>query len=149
MQLYIRHLIYDVLSKPNLEKVVRALRKLHWEDAAIVRKLYNAFTKVWKVKFSNIYLFAIALHDLARWHSDFCVSVVDGVLEGIVAGLERNSFKDAQQRLAQVKYVGELYTYRMLDAKVVLDTLWLMVTFGHGMLMLDVVLICLANFHYS
>ena len=132
MQQYIRHLIYDVFSKPNLEKVVRALRKMHWEDPAIVRKLYNAFTKVWKVKFSNIYLFAIALHDLARWHSDFCVSVVDGVLEGIVAGLERNSFKDAQQRIAQLKYIGELYTYRMVDARVVLDTLWLLVTYGHG-----------------
>lgn len=133
MQLYIRHLLFNVLSKPNLEQVVRTLRKMHWEDPQTVRKLYNSFTKVWKIKFSNIYLFAIALHDLARSHSDFCVGVVDGVLEGIVAGLERNSFKDAQQRLAQVKYIGELYTYRMVDARVVLDTLWLLVTFGHRM----------------
>lgn len=88
MQLYIRHLLYDVLAKATLEKVVKALRRLHWEEPEVRRKLYNAFTKVWKIKFSNVYLFAILLHDLARHHSDFCVQVVDGVLENITVGME-------------------------------------------------------------
>lgn len=44
---------------------------------------------------------------------------------------QHNIFKYNQQRIATVKYLGELYTYRMVDARVVLDTLWLLVTFGH------------------
>lgn len=88
MQLYLRHLLYDVLAKPTLERVVKLLRKLHWEDPQVVRKLYNSFTKVWKIKFGDIYLFAIVLHDLARYRSDFCVSVIDGVLENINVGME-------------------------------------------------------------
>lgn len=88
MELYIRHLLYNVLAKATLEKVVKLVRKLHWEDPLVARKLYNAFTKVWKVKFSNIFLFAIVLHDLARHRSDFCVKVVDGVLENIIVGME-------------------------------------------------------------
>lgn len=132
MQLYIRYLLYDVLSRPNLEKVVRALRMMHWEDPTVVRKLYNAFTKVWKVKFSSVYLFALLLYDLARYRSEFAIAVVDGVLENVTVGMEHNNFKHNQQRVATVKYVGELYTYRMVDAKVVLDTLWSLLTFGHG-----------------
>ena len=88
MQLFIRHLLYDVLEKATLEKVVRILRKMHWEDVTLTGKLYNAFTKVWKIRFSNVYLLAILLHDLARHHSDFCVSVVDGVLENVLVGMQ-------------------------------------------------------------
>lgn len=88
MQLFIRHLLYDVLEKATLDKVVRLLRKMDWQNLVILRKLHNAFTKVWKIKFSNVYLLAILLHDLARHHSEFCISIVDSVLENIQAGME-------------------------------------------------------------
>lgn len=42
-----------------------------------------------------------------------------------------NSFKYNQQRVATVKYLGELYNYRVLDSRVIFDTLWSLVTFGH------------------
>lgn len=35
MELYIRHLIYDVLTKKTAEKVVKLLRKLHWDDPEV------------------------------------------------------------------------------------------------------------------
>ncbi|KAK9898934.1 ARM repeat-containing protein [Cystobasidium minutum MCA 4210] len=131
MVLYIRHLLYGISNKLRVDHVIQQIRKLHWEDPTIVRKLYNAFTKVWKIKFSNIYLFAILVHDLTRFHPEFCISVVDGVLENIVVEMEHNNFKQNQQRVATVKYLGELYTYRVIEARVVLDTLWTLVTFGH------------------
>lgn len=87
---------------------------------------------MWKAKFSNVYLFAIVLHDLTKHHSDFCVSVVDGVLENITAGMEHNNYNFNQQRVASIKYLGELYIYHLIESKVVLDTLWSLVTFGHG-----------------
>lgn len=37
MQLYIRHLLYDVLAKSTLDSVVKSLRKLHWEDPQVSR----------------------------------------------------------------------------------------------------------------
>lgn len=106
MELFIRHVIYDLLTRNNIEKVHKLLRKLHWEeplvrwpsrawpltvadtDAQVRRKLYNAFTKVWKIKYSHIQLLALLLFDLNKHHPDFGVQVVDSVLEGIKAGLE-------------------------------------------------------------
>ncbi|BGP42681.1 mRNA decay protein [Rhodotorula kratochvilovae] len=131
MQLYLRHLFYNVLNRNSSDKVLKLLRKLHWEDPAIVRKLHNAFTKVWKIKYSNVHLFAVLLYDLGRYHPDFSIRVIDDVLENIRTGMEVNNFKYNQQRVATVKYLGELYNYRVVDSRVVFDTLWSLVTFGH------------------
>ncbi len=47
-------------------------------------------------------------------------------------GLEQNDFKFNQRRIAEVKYLGELYNYRMVDHPVIFDTLYRIMTFGHG-----------------
>ncbi|GAA5853891.1 hypothetical protein JCM8547_007487, partial [Rhodosporidiobolus lusitaniae] len=128
---FIRHLFYNVLNRNSSEKVLKLVRKLHWEDPAIVRKVHNAFVKVWKIKYSNIHLFAVLLYDLGRYHPAFSVSVIDDVLENVRTGMEVNNFKYNQQRIATVKYLGELYNYRVIESRLVFDTLWSLVTFGH------------------
>lgn len=45
--------------------------------------------------------------------------------------LQHNNFKNNQQRVSTVKYLGELYTYRSVESRVILDTLWTLATFGH------------------
>ncbi|KAG0661052.1 hypothetical protein C6P46_004159 [Rhodotorula mucilaginosa] len=131
MQLFIRHLFYHMLNRNSSDKVLKLVRKMHWEDPEVVRKLHNAFTKVWKIKYSNVHLFAVLLYDLGRFHPDFSVAVLDDVLENVRTGMEVNNFKYNQQRVATVKYLGELYNYRVVDSRVIFDTLWSLVTFGH------------------
>lgn len=57
--------------------------------------------------------------------------IIDNLLEQITLGLEQNDFKFNQRRVAEVKYLGELYNYKMVDSPVIFDTLYRMVTFGH------------------
>ncbi|KAL1915546.1 uncharacterized protein VTP21DRAFT_6670 [Calcarisporiella thermophila] len=131
MELFIRKLLYSDLSKKSLDKIVKLLRKLHWEDRKISDILLNIFSKIWKVKFGNIHLMAIVASGLNRHHSDFGVALVDRVLEEIRVGLEGNMFKHNQRRIATVKYLGELYIYRLINSPVIFETLWTIVTFGH------------------
>ncbi|KAK4055012.1 mRNA decay protein [Microbotryomycetes sp. JL221] len=131
MQLYIRNLFYHQLMRNTSDRILKIVRKLHWEDPQIVRKLHNAFVKVWKIKYSNIHLFAVLLFDLGRYHPEFSVSVIDDVLENVRVGMERNNFKYNQQRVATVRYLGELYNYRVVDSRVIFDMLWSFVTLGH------------------
>ncbi|KAI5477244.1 regulator of nonsense transcripts 2 [Pseudohyphozyma bogoriensis] len=131
MQLYIRHLFYNALTRNSSDRILKLVRKLHWEDPAVVAKLHSAFTKVWKIKYSNVHLFAVLLYDLGRYHPEFNLNVIDEVLENVRAGMEINSFKYNQQRIATIKYLGELYNYRVVDSRVIFDTLWSLVTFGH------------------
>ncbi|KAL7308473.1 mRNA decay protein [Mucor circinelloides] len=131
MELYIRKLIHEDLCKKSLDKVLKQLRKLHWEDSAIRAIMSKIFQKIWKVKFGNIHLVAILASGLNRYHTDFGVQIVDGVVEEIRIGLEQNIFKHNQRRIAVAKYLGELYNYRMIESPLIFDTLYSIVTFGH------------------
>lgn len=77
-------------------------------------------------------MLALLVSALYRYHQDFVVNVIDNSLERITLGLEQNDFKFNQERIADVKYLGELYNYKMVDSPVIFDTLYRIVTFGHG-----------------
>ena len=85
------------------------------------------------MRYSSIHLLAIIVGALYRYHQDFVISIVDTLLEQITLGLEQNDFKFNQRRLAEVKYLGELYNYKMVDSPVIFDMLYRIVTFGHRM----------------
>ncbi|CAO3634305.1 unnamed protein product [Cunninghamella blakesleeana] len=131
MELYIRKLIYGDLNKKSLDKTLKLLRKLHWEEPDIQHLLNKSFQKVWKIKYSNIHLMAILASGLNKYHSDFGMQVVDSVVEEIRIGMEQNIFKHNQRRIAVVKYLGELYNYRMIDAPLIFESLYTIVSFGH------------------
>lgn len=134
---YIRKLVYTDLTKRNYVRILKQIRKLHWDNPEIVRILLKVFTKVWKVRFNNIHLLAQIVVGLARYHSDFSTLVIDTVLENIEDGLERNTFKDNQRRVATVRYFSELYNYKIVDSPVVFDALYRIVSYGHGKFMLN------------
>lgn len=46
---------------------------------------------MWKIKYSNVHLFAILLYDLGRYHPEFNVGVIDEVLENVRIGMEVRS----------------------------------------------------------
>jgi regulator of nonsense transcripts 2 len=128
---FIRHLLCDVLTRKTVDKVLRLLRRLHWNDPEIHRVLFKMFSRPWKVAYGSITLLAMLTYDLQRYHSEFGVTVVDQVLENIRRGMELNIYRDNQKRVATVKYLGELYIYRMINSRVVFDTFWSLTTFGH------------------
>ena len=132
IDLYIRKLIYLDMNRRTYTKILKSIRKLHWEESEVVGILEKIFTKPGKIKYSNIHYLAILVSALYRYHQDFAVSVLDTVLENITLGLEQNDFKFNQRRIAEVKYLGELYNYKMLDSPVIFDTMYRIVTFGHG-----------------
>lgn len=103
----------------------------------VVDILERVFSKPVKVKYGNIHLLAILVSALYRYHQDFVIGIVDNILERITLGLEQNEFKFNQKRIAEVKYLGELYNYKMIDSPVIFDTLYRIVTFGYGELVLS------------
>lgn len=69
---------------------------------------------------TNIFYFlrclANLLAGLVAYQEEVGTKVVDGVLEDIRLGMEINLPKFNQRRIAQVKYLGELYNYRMVES---------------------------------
>lgn len=129
---FIRKLIYVDMTKRNYTKILKQIRRLHWEEPEVVAILVKVFSKPGKVKYGSIHILAILLSAIYRYHPDFVIRVVDSVLESVNLGLEQNDFKYNQKRIADVKYLGELYNYRMLEHPVIFDALYKVVLFGHG-----------------
>lgn len=69
---------------------------------------------------------------LYRYRTEFVVRVIDNVIESISVGLEQNDFKNNQRRIAEVKYLAEIYNYRLVEHAVVFDVMYKIMTFGHG-----------------
>ncbi|KAK1766713.1 MIF4G domain-containing protein [Phialemonium atrogriseum] len=132
MELFIGKLIYADLTKRNYSKILKQIRRLHWEEREVVDILHKVFSKPGKVKYGNVHLLGILLSALYRYHSEFVVGVIDTLIESICFGLEQNDFKFNQRRIAEVKYLGELYNYRMLEHPVVFETMYKVMTFGWG-----------------
>ncbi|KAG6879667.1 hypothetical protein C0992_013203 [Termitomyces sp. T32_za158] len=131
MELFIRHLVYDVLSKKTIDKVLKLIRKLDWDNDEVRLTLHKVFTKPWKFTYGNVCLMAMLTNDLQRYRPAFAIAVVDQVLEDVRRGLEQNVYSTNQRRLAVMKYLGELYIYRLLSSGIIFDTLWSLVMFGH------------------
>ncbi|KAI7569410.1 ARM repeat-containing protein [Hortaea werneckii] len=131
LELYVRKLVYEDLNKKTIEKVIKQIRKLHWEETEVVELLRKVFVKPGKIKYSHVHLLAVMLGALYKFHVGFAISVIDEVLERITVGLETNDFKYNQRRIAEVKYLGELYIYRLVDSGLIFDTLYQILNYGH------------------
>ncbi|KAJ1976817.1 mRNA decay protein [Dimargaris verticillata] len=128
---YVYHLVYERLGRSSVDAVAYQLRKLDWTDPLVSAALYRCFTKAWKVSYSLVGYMATLVASLAKYHPMLNATVVDAVLEGVRVGLEQNVFKHNQRRVAQVRYLGELYARRVVSAGLVFETLYTILTFGY------------------
>ncbi|KAJ4289126.1 mRNA decay protein [Kalmusia sp. IMI 367209] len=130
IELFLRKIMYQDLSRRSVDKTVRTIRKMHWEEEEVVNVLHKIFAKPGKIKYSNIHLLAIILGTIHRYHQDFAICVIDDLLESITFGLELNDFKFNQRRIAEVKYLGEMYIYRLVDSPLIFDVLYKLLNYG-------------------
>ena len=129
---YIRKLIYLDLNQRTFKKILRSIRKLHWEEPEVVQILEKIFSKPYRLKYSNIQFLAGLSQHLYKYHPEFVIRSVDTLLEHVLLGLEQNDFRYNQRRVAEVKYLAELYAYQIVNSEVIFETLYQIVRFGHG-----------------
>lgn len=127
---FIRKLLYQDLSKTNTDKVLKWMRKLDWDDDPTASYAIKCLTAAYNVKYLNIRCVGSLLAGLVAHYEFVGPYVVDGVLEDIRLCMEMNLPKYNQRRVAMVKYLGELYNYRMVESGDIFRTLYLLITFG-------------------
>ncbi|KAG5683793.1 hypothetical protein PVAND_013057 [Polypedilum vanderplanki] len=130
IQMYIRYLIFEELHKGNVEKIVKYLRKLNWDDSEVSDYVIKCLTKAYTFRWHLIRSLADVVSALSSYQEKAVTRVIDGVFEDIRAGLEIHSPKLAQRRIAMAKYLGELYIYRLVDSQNVFNTLYSIISYG-------------------
>nr|CAG4645353.1 EOG090X0143 [Lynceus sp. MCZ IZ 141354] len=127
---YVRHLLFNELPlKGGGKKVLNLFRKLKWgtEDEVYYIK---CLASAWKVKYLHIRNLAGLVAELSLYQEHVGHCVVDAVLEDIRLLMEFPLPKFNQRRVAMIKYLGELYNYRLIDSAVVFKILYSLITFG-------------------
>eukprot|EP00850_Spirogloea_muscicola_P006728 SM000032S12112 [mRNA] locus=s32:567211:573564:- [translate_table: standard] len=173
---YIRRLLFVELDRTSIERILRQIRKLPWQQCEAY--LLKCLMKVHRGKYSQVHLVASLTAGLSRYHDAFSIAVVDQVLaeslrfyghvgmllrstwnhgflmsfdllgsrfdaildhvaicqllEEVRLGLEVNKYRMQQRRLTAMRFLGELYNYRLVDSGVIFDTLYLILFCGHG-----------------
>jgi regulator of nonsense transcripts 2 len=132
IQEYIRKLLYKDLNKLNVEKILKHIRKLNWIDENGDHFNYGVkcLIAVWNIRYNSIHCMANLVSGLAEYYENVGIIIVDGVIEDIRLGLEINLPKFNQRRISMVKYLGELYNYRMVESTIIFKTLYTLITYG-------------------
>ncbi|EFA00043.2 regulator of nonsense transcripts 2 [Tribolium castaneum] len=133
MHQFIRKLLFQDLQKNNTDKIMRLIRKLDWGNEDVSAYAIKCLSSAHNVKYFNIRCLANLLAGLVTYQEEVGTRVVDSVLEDIRLGMEVNLPKYNQRRVAQVKYLGELYNYRMVESADIFKVLYSLITFGVSM----------------
>lgn len=127
---YIRKLLFKDLSKTTVEKVLKQMRKLDWKNLEVKHYAMKCLSSVWNIKYGNIHCMANLVAGLVSYYDNVGIFVVDTALEDIRAGMEINHPKFNQRRVSMVKFLGELYNYRMVESTVIFKILYSFIRFG-------------------
>lgn len=127
---YIRHLVFEELNKANVDKMIKLLRRLNWEDRDTHDYAVKCLAKAYSIRYHLIRSLADLVSGLSSYQEKAVVKVIDAVFEDIRAGLEIHDTKLAQRRIAMAKYLGELYNYRLVESGNVLNTLYSIISLG-------------------
>ncbi|XP_055586086.1 regulator of nonsense transcripts 2 [Uranotaenia lowii] len=127
---YIRHLVFEELNKSNVDKMIKLLRRLNWDDRETHDYAVKCLSKAYNIRYHLIRSLADLVSGLSSYQEKAVIRVIDAVFEDIRAGLEIHDTKLAQRRIAIAKYLGELYNYRLVESGNVLNTLYSIISLG-------------------
>lgn len=128
---FINHAIFVELHRRSDDSVLRSIRRLDWGNPDIPRWLQKAILDVGEhVAFHNIGNVASLLCALVPGRPQFVLQCIDALLESIQVGLEKNDFRDSPARIRQIKFVGELFNYRLFDTAMIFDSLFHLIAFS-------------------
>ncbi|KAJ0182050.1 hypothetical protein K1T71_002772 [Dendrolimus kikuchii] len=130
MHQFIRKILHEDLQKSNEEKILRLMRKLNWDDPEISSVAIQHLAGGWRVRASARRALARLTAELAAWQEAIAPAVVDTILEEIRVTMEDPHPRYNQRRIATVRYLGELYNYKLLDSRDVFTVLYSFITFG-------------------
>ncbi|KAG4046608.1 Regulator of nonsense transcripts [Phytophthora cactorum] len=136
MYLYLIKVLYQDLNGSNVNKIVKMLRRLPWQDSTTCGMVLKALLKVTKGKVLQMKWICEVVKGLSRYHDQVLVLLVDDVLEYIRYGLEVNDYRDHQRSLGYIKLLGELYNCGLVSMNVVVETLYLLINHSHDLLTL-------------
>uniref|UniRef100_A0A5S6R1U7 MIF4G domain-containing protein n=1 Tax=Trichuris muris TaxID=70415 RepID=A0A5S6R1U7_TRIMR len=132
MQKYIRYL-FDELNEETLDGIQVQFEKLNWKDPDVYKFVIRCMSRPWDHPCESSALLGCLIAGLMTSHPSIGFQVADNVLEDIRLDLEMAGERINQhRRRASIQLLGQLYNYRVVETAVILNTLYMLITFGIG-----------------
>ncbi|KAH3688822.1 hypothetical protein WICPIJ_000182 [Wickerhamomyces pijperi] len=130
-QQFLKILIRKELTPSNYQDVSSIINLADMADEKQAATLLKLFTKPDKISYENI---PALTHILRSFPSrSFRISVIDTTVDQIITGMESNDYRMNRIRVAQVKYLSDIYLRKLIPLDVVLKVIYKLLSFGHAL----------------
>jgi regulator of nonsense transcripts 2 len=126
---YIRKLLLQDLTRDQLDTVLVRLRRLPWPEAEdyVLKTLIG----ISKGRYQSIPLAASVVAGLSRFYENIAIHLVDQLIDEILCGLQHAPVFGQQRSIANVRFIGELYNYEVINSRMVFFVLWSLLYHAH------------------
>ncbi|CAI5756757.1 unnamed protein product [Candida verbasci] len=129
---FIQRLLRVELNNKSLPLVVNLLRKISFKtNEECFQTMLDCFAKPDLLKYDNIPALAQVLSIFSDKYKRMVVFTVDTIIENIIRSLELNDYRMNRSRMAQVKYIAEMYNSKIINFILINDLLYKILCFGH------------------
>ncbi|XP_037936989.1 regulator of nonsense transcripts 2-like isoform X1 [Teleopsis dalmanni] len=127
---YIRNIVFEELCKQNVDRCIKMMRRINWDDPTVKSYAIKCLSKAYLLRFPLIRSLADLVSGLTSYQENIVANIIDNVCDDIRFGLEKHSPRLAQRRIAMVKYLGELYNYKLIDSITIINMLYSIISLG-------------------
>ena len=132
VQQYIRRLIQVELTNKTASQVSVELRRVDYRaDKDNYFVLIDCLSSPEDLNYDNIPSLAEILEKMSKKNKHVLARTVDTIIEKIIRGLEENDYRLNRVRMAHIKYISDIFNYKLVNFKFIRDLLYKIVTYGH------------------
>lgn len=124
---------YILLEKleENDNSTVLKLIKYNFDDPEISNFFIQTVLSTYQYKYNSIELLASVLSELYEYNHEIVQRVRDSLLESIYLDMELNQYNHNQQRVCNIKLLGEFFNYQIIEFEELMEILYLIIHFSH------------------
>lgn len=126
-----KYLLLEKLDKDKITDIVNEILNFDLEDPEISDFFIKTVLSTYNYKYNSIECLAQVLDELYVYKPILILKFRDSLLETIYLDLEENNYTKYQQRVCQIKLLGECFNYQIIEFDQLMEILYLLIHFSH------------------
>lgn len=126
-----KYLLLEKLDKSTITDVVNEILNYDLDNVEISDYFIKTVLSTYNYKFDSIECLAQVLDEVYIYKPMLILKFRDSLLESIYLDLEENNYTKNQQRVCQIKLLGECFNYQIIEFEQLMEILYLLIHFSH------------------
>jgi len=121
----IKYLINVKLNSSNFTEITDFILNLPLSKHECLSYVIKQFVKQTRSgKYNDMEIICAVLRSMQNKKQEFIPNlIIEGFLDQLYSGLEKNDYRDCQQRIMNIKYFGEFYRFEVINSDLIFEIL--------------------------